>query len=228
MVMIPSELTYLARRAGARSVRFSDLELYRMYQARPGKGPPLTLCGPFLGAPHAVLGMEKLIALGVERIWVMGWCGSIHPEVRVGHVVLPTDAHCEEGTSPHYPISDGPPAPDKHLNRRLVEALEREALPCIQGTVWTTDALYRETPEKVERYQRRGILAVEMEMSALMTVAHYRGVSLAALLVVSDELFALRWRPGFSDPDFKRNSRAAGRALLQTAKSASDMPGGSK
>ena len=80
--------------------------------------------------------------------------------------------------------------------------------------VWTTDAPYRETPNKVLAYQQQGVLAVEMEMSALMTLAVYRGVSMAGLLVVSDELFEMKWKPGFSNPLLKKNSRAAARALL--------------
>ena len=78
-----------------------------------------------------------------------------------------------------------------------------------RGPVWTTDAPFRETPAKVSDYQRRGALAVEMECSALFTVAAFRAVSAAALLVVSDELSSLTWRPGFRDPRFTRGREAA-------------------
>jgi len=45
----------------------------------------------------------------------------------------------------------------------------------LTGGVWTTDALYRETRDKVEAYGARSVLVVETEMTALMTVASYRG-----------------------------------------------------
>jgi hypothetical protein len=48
-----------------------------------------------------------------------------------------------------------------------------------------------------------------MEMAALMTLSRYRSVRLAGLLVVSDELADLKWRPGFRDPRFKAMSRFA-------------------
>ena len=67
----------------------------------------------------------------------------------------------------------------------------------------------------MEFYQKRGVLAVEMEMSALMTLALYRGVKLGGLLVVSDELFNLKWRTGFSNPKLKRASRYAGELLIR-------------
>jgi hypothetical protein len=56
-----------------------------------------------------------------------------------------------------------------------------------------------------------------MEISALMTVAHYRSVAMAALLVVSDELFDLKWRPGFSNPLLRKTSRSAAEILLSLA-----------
>jgi hypothetical protein len=47
-----------------------------------------------------------------------------------------------------------------------------------------------------------------------MTVARYRAVSVAALLVVSDELFDLKWKPGFSDPILEERARAAAEIIL--------------
>lgn len=216
MVMIPSELNYLVRVAEAREVPFSEMSLYGLYRAGDGSDPPVTISGPFLGAPHAVIAMEKLIVLGAKRIWALGWCGSLQPDLRIGNIVIPTGAISEEGTSPHYPVEAGNPESDQRLNRLLEEALQRRGLAFSGGQVWTTDALYRETPHKVKRYQALGVQAVEMEMSALMTLALFRSVQMAGLLVVSDELFDLKWRPGFSSPVLKETSRVAAEALLET------------
>jgi purine-nucleoside phosphorylase len=69
------------------------------------------------------------------------------------------------------------------------------------------------------------MLAVEMEMSALFRVAGYRQVGLAGLLVVSDELFTLKWRPGFRTSAFKGSCRRAVRALLEFVAGLSPAPG---
>ena len=45
----------------------------------------------------------------------------------------------------------------------------------------------------------------------------YRGVKLTALLVVSDELFDLKWHNGFSSPKLKRASGIAGKLLFAQA-----------
>ena len=221
MVMIPSELRYLVQLAKAEAVPFNDMDFYHLYQAKDETSPLLSISGPFLGAPHAVMAMEKLIVLGAKRLWVLGWCGSLQRELPVGHLLIPTDAVSEEGTSRHYPIGERACQSDPGLNHLLEQALTDRGLVFSKGEVWTTDAPYRETLEKVRSYQAGGILAVEMEFSALMTVALYRSVALAGLLVVSDELFDLKWRPGFSNPLLKRASREAATVLLNLAASLS-------
>jgi uridine phosphorylase len=217
MVFIPSELQYLVRLTEAESLQKNDTCLYRLYRTTAGSPYPVTLSGPFLGAPHAVIGMEKLIVAGAKRIWVLGWCGALQVDLKIGQILIPTRAVSEEGTSSHYPVSDQPIASTASLNRMLEKALIQMELPFSKGTVWTTDALYRETPKKVEAYQKSGVLAVEMEMSALMTVAIFRSIEMAGLLVVSDQLCDHIWRPGFSNSLLRKHSRAAGEILLRLA-----------
>jgi len=218
MVMLPRELKRLVREAGAAELRFSDTPLYKLYQSEDKILPPVTLAGPFVGAPHAVIGLEKLIVLGASKIWVMGWCGSLQPDLNIGDLVVPIHAVSEEGTSRHYPAPGEKFRSDSGLNRMLISAIAHTGRECAKGDIWTTDAIYRETPEKVRRFQELGVLAVDMEISALMAVAAYRSTALAALLVVSDELSDLKWKPGFSDPRLKESTRLAGDMLLDLSK----------
>jgi uridine phosphorylase len=177
-------------------------------------GRTITVAGPILGAPQAVLVLEKLIALGSRAVVIFGWCGSLQSQVKIGDWLLPTSALSEEGTSIHYPMTSSPPAPDAALSTRLREHFETNGLSYHLGPVWTTDAPLRETVTKVHTYGKEGLLAVDMEMSALFHVAAYRKVSLVGLLVVSDELFTLKWRPGFHSARFKRSCHRATETLL--------------
>lgn len=214
LVMIPEMLEGLVERTGARSVPFPGSLLYRLYQTLGPSGRMVTLAGPFFGAPHAVMGMEKLIALGCTRFWFLGWCGSLQPDLVVGDVVLPAAAISEEGTSSHYPIDGRFPASDPDLNRQLALLLHREGIVFRKGDIWTTDAPYRETPTRVKGFRSRGVLAVDMEGSALMTVAAFRSVPISGLMVVSDELGHLKWRPGFSSPRLKTASQQSADAVF--------------
>jgi nucleoside phosphorylase len=71
---------------------------------RPGswEDAKLTVVAPALGAPFAAMILEKFIALGTRRVLVLGWCGSVAPQVQIGDLILPTRALPGDGTSPHY------------------------------------------------------------------------------------------------------------------------------
>lgn len=223
MVMIPSDLDYLLKGVSPGNVASFDQGFFRIHQVRREGRSPLTFCGPFLGAPQAVIGMEKAVALGARRVWVLSCCGSLQEDVKIGDLVVPTRAVSEEGTSRHYPIGPRQAAADEALTRLMGEALAGEGRTYRAGTVWTTDAPYRETPSKVIAYRRQGVLAVEMEMAALMTLSVFRAVKLAALLVVSDELASLKWHAGFKEARFKEGARFAADFLLALAQRGVDL-----
>jgi uridine phosphorylase len=178
------------------------------------QGEPITLAGPAPGAPYAVMILEKLIALGAQTVIALGWCGSLRAEAKIGDLIVPEFAYSEEGTSVHYPVPEPESRPEAGLCRTLQSQLTSSGLAFQCGRIWTTDAIYRETKDKVQAYGSQGMLAVEMEMSALFTVARYRGVALAGLLVVSDELFTLTWRHGLRDDHFHRSRRQAVTVVL--------------
>jgi uridine phosphorylase len=179
------------------------------------EGKPLSIFGAPLGAPQAALVLERLIAMGARKIVAFGCCGSLQPTLKTGDLVIPTHALSEEGTSAHYPLPDGLEAKaDDLLTQSLVKKCHEKKLPWVAGRVWTTDAIFRETREKVSRYGQMDILAVEMEMAALFTVAVYRKIPLAGLMVVSDELATSKWKTGFLNPFFWLASRKAAKAAV--------------
>jgi len=203
----PGEALYgsrLAVKQGGSRCRLFNSNLYQIPAADPAK--PFFLAGPAVGAPMAVLTLEKLVALGAKRIIVYGWCGTLTETLRLGDILLPTWALSEEGTSGHYPVESRPEA--SHVLRlALADYLQGRNIASISGPVWTTDAPYRETWDKVSMYSRQSLLGVDMEFAALCTVAAFRGVDLAAVLLVSDELWRRPWQPGFKDKHFKERSR---------------------
>lgn len=188
---------------------YQKLFTSRLYVSSSSSGGT-SLCGPLVGAPYAVMVIENLIAWGAKTLFFLGWCGSISQPVKIGDIVVATSALIDEGTSGHYqPNENGRAYPSERLTARLSAEMTRAHIKFHSGAIWTTDAIYRETRHKVETYQRLNVLAVEMEISSLCTVAQYRGVDLGALAVVSDELTSFKWRPGFKMKEFKRGRQAA-------------------
>ena len=167
-----------------------------------------TLASP-IGAPLAVMLLEQLIALGARRFLYLGFCGALAPVLTIGDLFIPQQAIREEGTSYHYLPAGIEPAAAPAMIALLQEAAERRGVPVKQGRLWTTDAPYRETAQKIAGFQAAGVRAVDMEMAALLSVAVYRGCEVAALLVVSDECYHPTWRPGFGTPEMRRGCQEA-------------------
>ena len=174
----------------------------------PGSGhsSPLFIAGPSVGAPMAVLTLEKLIVLGAKRIITFGWCGSLNDTLHIGDVLLPTWAISDEGTSNHYPAT---PRPESHAPTRQIlgDRFAAQGLTPLSGPMWTTDAPYRESITQVKQLNEQNILAVDMEFAALIAAAAFRKIELTAVMLVSDELWSGKWNPDFRTKGFRKKSR---------------------
>jgi purine-nucleoside phosphorylase len=62
------------------------------------------------------------------------------------------------------------------------------------GTTWTTDAPFRELRKDVLEHQRQGVLAVDMEAAAMLSVARSMNLSAVALFSIADQLSGGVWR----------------------------------
>ena len=212
MVAMEKDLLLIRRSMGMEGRAADTILTSRLYRGTHGH-QDMALVGPMLGAPYAVMVLEKLIVLGAKRILYFGWCGSIREKVRIADIVVSDRAVIGEGTSGYYPIGNDYPRPSHGIIGAIEASLEEFSMPFHKGSVWSTDAPYRETRQKVLFLQSQGVLSVDMELSALFTVARFRRVEIGALLVVSDELGTLSWRPGFSSGRFNRSRKMAAEVI---------------
>ncbi|MDH4144092.1 MAG: nucleoside phosphorylase [Acidimicrobiia bacterium] len=148
---------------------------------------------PGVGAPLAVGFLEAAIAAGARRIAVIGGAGALVPELTLGHVIVPTAAVRDEGTSFHYMPPGREVEADPQMVALTTAFLDRREVPYSLAKTWTTDALYRETAARIERRRAEGCATVEMETSAFFAVARFRGVRLTQLLYAGDSLAGDQW-----------------------------------
>jgi uridine phosphorylase len=185
-----------------------------VYRGCVGEGR-VTIARTPLGAPNCVALAEELASFGMKQALFVGYCGSLQPGVRVGDIIVPTDAIREEGTSFHYILPDLSAQSHQGTQDIIMDCLQRSKIPYHQGTIWTTDAIYRETQGKVKRYQDKGVLGVEMELAALFAFGMAQKVAIGGLLVVTDELSTERWRPRFFSPQLIRGVRRARKVAVE-------------
>lgn len=137
-------------------------------------------------APYAAADLEFLISAGAHQIVFLNGAGSLQPQAQIGSILLPQQLIREEGTSYHYVPPDVILSTNKELNERISEVADKLDINLLHGPHWTTDAIYRETFSKVEKFRRQGVISVEMELSALAGVAYFRKFELSAILIVTD------------------------------------------
>jgi uridine phosphorylase len=154
---------------------------------------PVLVVHPGVGAPLAAGMLEEVIALGCTRIVACGGAGALSDELVLGHAVVVDEAVRDEGTSFHYLAPSRTVTADPHGVATLASLLRERNVPYLVGKSWTTDAFYREARPRIDRRVAEGCLTVEMEASAFMAVARFRGVRFAQLLYAGDSVAGEAW-----------------------------------
>ncbi|MBN9111823.1 MAG: nucleoside phosphorylase [Pseudonocardia sp.] len=156
-------------------------------------GRPVAVVHPGIGAPLAAMTLEELIAMGARRVVAVGGAGVLVPDLVMGHAVVVGSALRDEGTSAHYLLPGRVVDADPYGVEVLQRTLDAAGLPHVTGRTWTTDAVYRETRARVERRRAEGCVTVDMEASAFIAVARFRGVRFAQVLLAADSLAGPEW-----------------------------------
>ncbi len=157
------------------------------------QGVPIAVYHPAVGSALAGAFLEEIIATGCRSFVAVGGAGGLVPELTVGHVVVPTSAVRDEGTSYRYLPPGEPAEPSPRAVAAIEKVLQTHGIPFVTGKVWTTDAPYRETRAKVDRRVADGCLAVDMEASAFFAIARHRDVTFGHILAAADDLSQEQW-----------------------------------
>lgn len=182
-------------------------------------GIQLAFLCPGMGAPLAGAQLDETIALGAEIIIFFGPCGVIDSGVSLDSVILLNGAVSDEGTSRHYPISSKIIQPDVQLSASLEANFISHGIPVITGRTWTTDAPYRETLNKIQSMRQKGCVCVDMESSALLTIARFYKKKIAGFLIPGDRMINDNWEPFMPQArkSYLKSSHLLERALEATS-----------
>jgi len=139
--------------------------------------------------------LEETFALGSQACIFLGSAGGMNPDLFLNDILLPIRAVRDEGTSFHYLKPGRYTHPDPDLAGMLRSVLADRRFEFKEGTVWSTDGVYRETPSKISRLRDEGCLAVDMEASALFAVGAHLRKRVAGLFMALDDLRGEAWKP---------------------------------
>lgn len=154
---------------------------------------PMLILASGIGAPSTAIVVEELVDLGVTTIVRLGTCGGLRPDVKVGDLVIPSGCVREEGTTRQYVPIPFPAVPDYQMLDALARSAARLGLRFHVGITHCKDAYYSELPDRQlvpERSRERwtlwrsaGVLATEMEASALFVLGSLRRIRTGAIFV---------------------------------------------
>jgi purine-nucleoside phosphorylase len=158
------------------------------------RGVPVSVQTTGMGTPSLSIVVEELLRLGAQRLVRIGTCGGIGRGIRTTDLVIASAATPSDGATQTYVHGDPfAPTADFGLVRALADAAQARGATYHVGQVATVDVFYNPDPDYVTKWRSRGVLAFEMETSALYYLAARawaagEDVRAATILTVSDVL----------------------------------------
>ncbi len=147
----------------------------------------------FVGCPACGGNLDLFTAMGIKRVMFCGGGGVLDRDIAVGQVLLVDGAVRDEGFSYHYAAPSSCIYTRPEITERIARRLEERGVSYIRGLTWTTDAIFRETPDRVARRREEGAKIVEMEQAGCIAVAQFRGIAYGALIYGGDDISHEQW-----------------------------------
>jgi purine-nucleoside phosphorylase len=153
-------------------------------------GKRVSVQGTGMGVPSISIYVHELInSYGVKNLIRVGTCGAYQKDVKVRDVIIAMSASTDSGVNNKFfnGVTYAPTASFKLLKKAYDGAVKNNMNVNV-GSVFTSDVFYHDDKEMVQRLADHQVLAVEMETSALYTIASRFGVDALSVLTVSDHL----------------------------------------
>ncbi|MTI32328.1 purine-nucleoside phosphorylase [Xanthovirga aplysinae] len=155
------------------------------------KGKRVSVQGTGMGIPSfSIYGHELINEYGVKKMIRIGSCGSYQEKVKLNDLVLPMATSTTSSLNKNiFQGCDFAPVADFDLLLAAKQQAEKIGADAHVGNVLTVDAFYEE-PDAWKLWAKYNVLGVEMEVTALYTLAARFGVSALAILTVSDHFIS--------------------------------------
>lgn len=154
------------------------------------KGKRVSVQGTGMGVPSISIYVNELMeSYGVQNLIRVGTCGAIQEDIKVRDVIIAMSASSDSQVNRllFNQIDFAPTASFELLYKAYQVASERN-LSVKVGNIFTSDSFYRENFDLYKKLATYQVLAVEMESSALYTLAAKHKRNALSILTVSDHI----------------------------------------
>ena len=154
------------------------------------KGTRISVQGSGMGMPTLSIYAHELINdFGVKNLVRIGSCGALQPYVELRDILLSLCASTDSAINRHrFGGMDFAPGASFRLLKTAYDTAEKLGIDVKVGNILSEDTFYSEEDDWWKLWAKYGVLAVEMETSALYTLAARFGVDALSILTVSDHL----------------------------------------
>lgn len=154
------------------------------------KGKKVSVQGTGMGAPSIGIYTNELISeFGCKNLIRVGTAGSYREDIKVRDVVIAMSSSSTSGMNRlRFNGADYAPTANFELFNSAVKAAERKNIAVKAGNVLTADEFYSDDFDDYKKWAKFGVLCVEMETSALYTIAAKLGARALTILTISDSL----------------------------------------
>ena len=154
------------------------------------KGKKVSVQGTGMGAPSIGIYTNELISeFGCKNLIRVGTAGSYREDIKVRDVVIAMASSSTSGMNRlRFNGADYAPTANFELFNSAVKAAERKNIAVKAGNVLTADEFYSDDFDDYKKWAKFGVLCVEMETSALYTIAAKLGARALTILTISDSL----------------------------------------
>lgn len=146
-----------------------------------------------VGCPACGGNLDLFQAMGIRKVMFCGGGGVLDRSIGVGQVLVVDGAIRDEGFSYQYVPASRVIYSEPATTEKIIAQLEKRGVSYLRGLVWTTDAIFRETPERIARRREEGAKIVEMEQAGCLAVAKARKLAYGALIYGGDDLSGEDW-----------------------------------
>lgn len=154
------------------------------------KGTKVSVMASGMGMPSiGIYSYELFNFFGVENILRVGSTGSLSKDVKIRDIIFGMGASTNSNFARQFQIPGtyAPIADYKLLSTAIKAADELKATYHV-GNILSSDTFYDAQSDANEKWQKMGILGIEMEAAALYMNAAYAGKRALAILTVSDSI----------------------------------------